>query len=1051
MKHYTKMMILATVLMMIFQSVSISFTQLAFAEESTSNLVIEHGTPDYILVGEERQLKAVRSHDDGSVEDVTALSNWVSSDATIGTISNPGLLIGIAPGDVTVTADVYGETTSTSLSVVDYLRLEVQVPNNMLTIGDSTQITAQAVLTNDYYIEDAISRATFDSQDPTIADVSSTGVIHAISEGETFINVRVGKLVKTIYTVVSKVEEEPILIMKSGTVLPDDLENMDRVIANIDKLGLNTVVVPVRFDVLDPHSHELSMHPGDVEHAKALIDVLNERGVNVILEAYPWIAGGTVTEVEYDPSDMNEFFWNYKTVVWSTLLQEIAIPKDVYAVIAGSSYTKLESNLWYWRGVFNYIKEEYTGKLTYKTSWWVTADWDSSTMNAYNEKKSNLMFGYIDFITIAAYFELSDKPGPSTAELITDLNSSSIHARHQKIHDEIRSFAEVWGRDIFFGELGIPSVNYGTSAPWNPVVSDVPNEEIQRNAFEAYQDVFGGDSWFKGYSIWQISNESNNYYPVGKEAEPVIRDFHPELASPIQSLTSRDPSLQLIAGETRQLHIQGHYSNNGKADLTRIVSYNSSNPEVASIASDGTVLSHRDGLSTITVNYYDASIDIQVEVKPDTSHNKQLHSFQINEVEGTIDEDYHTVSVQMPYGTDLQELVATFKMDGVSAEVAGQLQVSGETKNDFSSTVIYSIHAMDGSVQSYTVTVLALTDDDISKLQITGLPQTMIVGETNKPVVQATFPDSSTAEITSKLTWELTNPAIVEVREGQLKALRPGKAKLSVTIGDIHSDEYSITVQTKESELPTHTEGSGGYTSPSTEISNPGNVTEDVGESVEGDVPTEGVESIFTFVINRSNLVKTIQSELTEVKPSKVNYRDLTDHWGGPYIQQLHSLQGITGYPDGSFRPNNAITRAEFSIMLDRVFSPSEGIPEPVLFKDVDTHWAKEGILQLAEQGILRGYADGTFKPDQYLSRAEVVELVGRIVELKNFRNNTSPFHDINHTWNQEKIELAYAAGLIQGRTAEQFVPDGSVTRAEATTLLIRMLSLDPDLGPMLK
>ncbi|WP_336765592.1 S-layer homology domain-containing protein [Paenibacillus sp. USHLN196] len=119
------------------------------------------------------------------------------------------------------------------------------------------------------------------------------------------------------------------------------------------------------------------------------------------------------------------------------------------------------------------------------------------------------------------------------------------------------------------------------------------------------------------------------------------------------------------------------------------------------------------------------------------------------------------------------------------------------------------------------------------------------------------------------------------------------------------------------------------------------------------------------------------------------------------------------------------------------------------MFKDVNNLWAKKGILQIAEQGVLRGYADGAFKPDQYLSRAEVVELVGRIVELNYFTNSASPFRDINHTWNQENIEFAYAAGLIEGRTANQFVPDGLVTRAEATALLIRMLSLDPDLGPM--
>lgn len=1051
MKYFTKVLTLSTVFMLVFQSIGLSFNPISFAEESVSpNLVIEQGNPDYILVGEERQLQAVRSLEDGQMEDLTEFSNWSSEDDTIADFIRPGVLLGKSIGEVTVTADVYGETASSTLNIVDYLRLEAQVPNNMLTIGDSTQLTAQAVLTNDRYIADAVPIATFDSQDPSIADVSTTGLISAISEGETFINVRVGQLLKTLYIVVSKVEEEPIPQIKSGTVLPEDLGNIDRVISNIDKLGLNTVVVPVRFDVPDAHSHELSMHPGDVEQAKALIDVLNDRGVNVILEAYPWIAEGTVSEVDYDPTDLNEFFWNYKSVVWSTLLHEIAIPKDVYAVIAGSSYTKIESHLWYWRDVFTFIRDAYPGKLTYKTSWWLTAEWDPSTTDQYNEKKNNLIFGYVDFITIAAYFELNENPAPSTGDLIADLSRSSIYARHQNVYEEIRSFSEIWGRDIFFGELGIPSVNYGAFAPWNPDVSSDMNEDIQSHAYEAYQDVFGSDSWFKGYSIWQVSNASNSYYPVGKKAESTIHDFHPELASPIRSLTSSTASLQFVSGESRQLHIQGNYSNNGTADLTRIVSYNSSNPDIASITPSGMVNAHHVGTTTIRVNYYDVSLEIVVEVKRDNSQDKQLLSFRINEVEGKINEDSHTVHVSMPYRTDLGELVASFDTNGVSAEVEGHTQISNVTKNDFTSPVIYSILARDGSVQTYTVIVQALTNDDISKLQITGLPEKMIVGETHTPVVNALFPDGSTVEVTEQASWDVSNPDIIKIKDGQLQAVKAGKVKVIAQLGGIHSEEYSISIEGKTIDLPSQPGGGGGHTAPSPDLKDTGTMTQDSGEGEEEVLPAEVDKSIFTYVINRSGLVQSIQSELSAIKPSR-DYSDLPGHWGEHYVQKLQSVQGVTGYPDGSFRPNNAVTRAEFSMMIDRVFSPSEGSSQPKVFKDLTTHWAKEGILHLTELGVIQGYADGTFKPDQYLSRAEAVELVGRIVELKNFTATKVPFQDINRSWNQENIKLAFAAGLIEGRSADQFVPEGMVTRAEATAILIRMLSLDPALNPIFK
>jgi hypothetical protein len=87
----------------------------------------------------------------------------------------------------------------------------------------------------------------------------------------------------------------------------------------------------------------------------------------------------------------------------------------------------------------------------------------------------------------------------------------------------------------------------------------------------------------------------------------------------------------------------------------------------------------------------------------------------------------------------------------------------------------------------------------------------------------------------------------------------------------------------------------------------------------------------------------------------------------------------LTGYEDGTFKPNANITRAEFATMAVRFFSSSyEG---EHLFPNIDQHWAKDYINTAANEGIINGYEDGTFRPSQPITRAEAMAIVNRVLE----------------------------------------------------------------------
>ena len=86
----------------------------------------------------------------------------------------------------------------------------------------------------------------------------------------------------------------------------------------------------------------------------------------------------------------------------------------------------------------------------------------------------------------------------------------------------------------------------------------------------------------------------------------------------------------------------------------------------------------------------------------------------------------------------------------------------------------------------------------------------------------------------------------------------------------------------------------------------------------------------------------------------------------------------IAGYPDGTFQPNNYITRAEFATIAARFLS--EEYVGPDLFTDISGHWAAEYINRAANAGWINGYPDGSFRPNAYITRAEAMTLVNSML-----------------------------------------------------------------------
>ena len=150
-----------------------------------------------------------------------------------------------------------------------------------------------------------------------------------------------------------------------------------------------------------------------------------------------------------------------------------------------------------------------------------------------------------------------------------------------------------------------------------------------------------------------------------------------------------------------------------------------------------------------------------------------------------------------------------------------------------------------------------------------------------------------------------------------------------------------------------------------------------------------------------------------------------------------HSVY-ITGYEDGTFHPNGSTTRAEAAKMLYGLLLPVEITPS-ANFSDVpDDAWYAEPVNTLATIGVFNGYGDGTFLPQNEMTRAEFVTMLAKLFYVK--QAETQTFTDVSKdNWAYHYIEYAVAQKWINGYGDGTFLPNGKITRAEAVTILNRV------------
>lgn len=132
--------------------------------------------------------------------------------------------------------------------------------------------------------------------------------------------------------------------------------------------------------------------------------------------------------------------------------------------------------------------------------------------------------------------------------------------------------------------------------------------------------------------------------------------------------------------------------------------------------------------------------------------------------------------------------------------------------------------------------------------------------------------------------------------------------------------------------------------------------------------------------------------------------------WSADYIRTAKDAGWITGYADGHFGPKDFITRGEAAAMLYRIFEPADA--KEKTFSDISGHWAEKYIRAVAESGNLSGYSDGTFKPDNTITRAELVRMVNVMLHRNANANAVAKYKQNMKFTDMPESHWAYAEVL---------------------------------------
>ena len=249
------------------------------------------------------------------------------------------------------------------------------------------------------------------------------------------------------------------------------------------------------------------------EGAKKTIELLNKRGIKVMLKPQIWVGRGVFTG---DISMDSEEGWNalessYDSFImlYAQLAEEMQVP---LLCIGTELHSFVQKRPDYWNRLIIKIRSVYKGKLTYAENW--------------DQFDKAPFWDHLDYIGVDAYFPVSNSKTPSIEDM---------RAGWQPHKNKIASLQKIIGKPVLFTEFGYRSIHYTAKEPWDSkrVIGNV-NLEAQNNAMTALYQEFWKEQWFAGGFLWKwyhdhktSGGENNNRFTIqNKPSEKLIQKWY---------------------------------------------------------------------------------------------------------------------------------------------------------------------------------------------------------------------------------------------------------------------------------------------------------------------------------------------------------------------------------------------------------------------------------------------------------------------------------------------------------------------------------------------
>ena len=436
-----------------------------------------------------------------------------------------------------------------------------------------------------------------------------------------------------------------------------------------------------------------------------------------------------------------------------------------------------------------------------------------------------------------------------------------------------------------------------------------------------------------------------------------------------------------------------------------------------------------------------------VSIKTATAETEaQLNTFKVGEVTLTVDNTTNTITGELPWSYTVAS-----KNDTSKATFA-EFTMSDYAKLTDGVVSFFSNGDVDGDGEADNIAARAGGDYSNRKF--------LFVQGANNTVTVYRVDETNAAGVIGSNSGSMTGvgEGKIEVRAENRLDNKTDYSKTTYT--------FKLTYADPSNEAEIKTFSIGNYTGVidgrnitlnvpyGTDLTNMvATFTTSIGATIKVNDPVGGVGMISgSTSVNYTNPVKlyvTSEStkntvEYTVTVDEGLSFSDVNSgDWFYDNVMDAANNGYVSGYPDGTFKPNGSTTRAEFASMIANAMGyESEPSDSDTMFPDVaNDFWAKAAINFCAQNGIIEGYDDGTFKPNQTITRQEAAAILNNAFDLaEKYGISDEQFPDDGKiaNWASDHVYAAKASGLMNGdKDTGNFRPTDTIKRCEAASILM--------------